>query len=246
MKLEYLNGVRVTKLLHEMSPLEAAINNYETLAEKHINHFQKMAKKHYAKDTTLTEDERKAELEVSLKHLGLEREKLNTIADIQGQLEQYRESGRQATKGHGTASRSAMNSMLNEKHHPTHALEKYMLAEGQVKPSNKHTAHHKVPGIGKLKALTYQTRLHLHLHGIRINDPANGVYLICIDSDTPHWSMPISKGHLRYHTHQYEVWISQKLTAHTNIDVIKTQLQIIGRILQDNEPKNAVHFIKKL
>ena len=74
MKLEYLNGVRITKLLHEMSPLEAAINNYETLAEKHINRFQKMAKKHYAKDTTLTEDERKAELEASLKHLGLERE----------------------------------------------------------------------------------------------------------------------------------------------------------------------------
>lgn len=119
-----------------------------------------------------------------------------------------------------------------------------MRAEGQIKPSHKHTAHHIVPGKGKLEMVTAQTRIHLHLHGIRINDPANGVYLIHNDADTPHWSMPNSRGHRKYHTHEYERWVSQKVRTQTNIDYIKTQLQLIGRILQDNEPKNAIPAIK--
>ena len=120
-----------------------------------------------------------------------------------------------------------------------------MRAEGMPKPSSQHTAHHIEPGKGKLEMLIARTRLHLHLYGIRINDPANGIYLIQKDEDTPHWSMPNSRGHLKYHTHTYEQWIAQKLKPLKNIDVLKTQLQIIGRILQDNEPKNVISVVKK-
>ena len=37
MELEYKNGVRLTKLYHEMSPLEVAIHNYEEMAKKHYS-----------------------------------------------------------------------------------------------------------------------------------------------------------------------------------------------------------------
>ena len=238
MKFEYRNGARISKLVHEMSPLEAAINQYEEMAKKHYS-------KANDKSSSLTDQERKAKLKEALAYLKRERARLKTIASVQGKLDEYREAGMRAVNDDEFGRRSAMSMMRSEKHHPTKVLENYMRAEGQTKPSNKHTAHHIVPGKGKLKVLTAQTRIHLHLHGIRINDPANGVYLVHDDSDTPHWSMPKSKGHLTYHTHDYERWVSQKLTPHTNIDIIKTQLQIIGRLLQDNEPKNAIPVIKK-
>ena len=229
MKLEYQNGVRITKLVHEMTPLEVAINRYEELA-----------KKHYAKAGTGLETERKAELDESLKHLDLERERLGAISDVQAGLEKYREAGLKVKSGNRTESINALTMMTAEKHHPTAILEKYMRAEGKPKLSSKHTAHHIVPGKGLLEQLTGRTRLHLHKHGIRINDPANGVYLVAVDRDTPHWSMPNSRGHKKYHTKDYERWVFQKVTSQDNIDFIKTQLQVIGRILQDNEPKAAI------
>jgi len=234
MKLEYMNGVRTTMLYHEMSPLDAAITRYEELAEKH-----------YAKTSTLTGAEREKALKESRAHLESERKRLETISDVQAGLEQYRKAGLAATKENRKNKATALNMMVAERHHPTAVLEKYMLAEGAVKPSLKHTAHHIVPGKGKLEILTGRTRLHLHQHGIRINDPANGVYLVSVDKDTPHWSMPKSRGHKTYHTEDYERWVSQKIRALRNIDFIKTQLQVIGRILQDNEPKNAIPVIKR-
>ncbi len=226
MKLEYHNGTRISKLLHEMSPLEAAIQRYE-----------EMARKHFAKAKNITEEERESELKESLKFLELERDRLGTISDVQARLAKYREEGIRVTSKNRKESVAALTTMSAEKHHPTITLEKYMRAEGVAKPSNKHTAHHIVPGKGLLELLTGRTRLHLHKHGIRINDPANGVYLVAADRDTPHWSMPNSRGHKKYHTKEYERWVFQKVLALNNIDFIKTQLQIIGRILQDNEPK---------
>lgn len=236
MKLEYRNGVRLTMLVHEMDPLEAAIHNYEKMAKEHFS-------LENAEKTTYTEAQRKEKLEESLKFLQLERIKLKTIASVQAQLQVYREQGLQAK-----TSRASLGGLEAEDHHPTEDLEKYMRAEGQVKPSQYHTAHHIVPGKGKLKVLTSQTRTHLHINGIRINDPANGVYLLHKDEYTtpPHWSMPNSRGHLKYHTYDYERWVSQKITPLWNIDQIKTTLQLIGRLLQDNEPKSAISAIKNL
>lgn len=243
MELEYINGVRVTQLIHEMTPLESAINQYEEHARRQINKYDKLAKEHYKNDRTLMEKERAAELKESLAHLELERKRLNVISDVQSQLAAYREKGMSAARGSNKDRLSAIAQMTAEGHHPTDSLEKYMRAEGMMKPSSKHTAHHIVPGSGKLKKITSEARLHLHRYGIRINDPANGVYLVHIDENTPHWAMPNSKGHRKYHTHDYERWVSQRVRAQTHIDFIKTELQLIGRILQDNAPKNAIPVI---
>lgn len=86
----------------------------------------------------------------------------------------------------------------------------------------------------------------MHVNGIRINDLANGVYLLTKDKHTPHWSMPNSRGHLKYHTSDYEKWVSNKVRAVKGMDYIKTQLQVIGRLLQQNEPKTAIAMMKGL
>ena len=233
MKLEYHNGVRITKHLHEMTPFEAAVQNYE-----------KMAKDYFSSSRNLTDEKRQAACDKALADLECEKKKINTLASIESQLQQYREQGTKATEGSLRDRAGALTMMQQEKHHPTEVLEKYMRAEGIPKPSPQHTAHHIVPGKGKLKAVTTNTRLHLHKHGIHITDPANGVYLVCKDADTPHWSMPASRGHLKYHTHEYEQWMAQRVQRLNNMDMLKTQLQIIGRILQSNEPKVAIQAIK--
>lgn len=231
MDLEYCNGIRINKMYHEMSPLEAAIHRYENMAKRHYDLIN-------AKGAL---DEKKCkEREDALACLKAERIKLDSIASIQGQLQEYRERGLDATRGDVKERVKAVRTLRSEKHHPTEVLEKYMFAEGQVKPSRLHTAHHIVPGAGKLKELTARTRAHLHSHGIRINDPANGVYLLNKDEYAPHWSMPNSRGHLKYHTHDYERWVSNKVRVLSNIDTIKTQLQIIGRLLQQHEPKTVI------
>ena len=237
MKLEYHNGVRITKFRHEITWLEAAIQNYENTA-----------KEYYAKtqDQTMTEQQRQEECRKALEYLEQERARINTLTEIQAQLEAYREQGLKVTKGSLSERADAISTMSNEKHHPAEVLEKYMRAEGIPKPSPEHTAHHIVPGKGKLKVVTTNTRMHLHRHGIRINDPANGVFLVHKDTDTPHWSMPNSRGHLKYHTHEYEQWLAQRVQRLSNMDMIKTQLQVIGRILQENEPKTAIQSIKNL
>ncbi len=238
MKLEYLHGERITKLIHEMTPLESAIHSYEEAAHKLLDRYQYLAKGNTDHSTTGTEKEREAEQKECLQFLELERAKLATIADVQGKLAAYRESALSATVGTAKQRDQAVRRLNAECHHPTGNLEKFMRAEGVPKPSAKHTAHHIVPGKGRDPVVNGRTRLHLHRYGIGINDPANGVYLLHKDEYTPHWSMPLSRGHRKYHTALYETWVSNRIRALKNIDAIKTQLQIIGRILQQNEPKD--------
>jgi hypothetical protein len=238
MELEYRNGVRTSKLLHEMTPLEAAIQRYE-----------EMAKKHYSlknKTSNLTQVERKAELKESLKHLETERRHLQNIAVVQSQLDEYRKAGMRAVNGTDRQRDATLTMLEDEKHHPTSLLEKYMRAEAVPKPSPYHTAHHIIPGSGQYrKRLIAIARTHIHEYGIRINDPANGVYLLHKDEYTPHWSMPASRGHLTYHTSDYEQWVSSRVTNIHHIDFLKTELQVIGRLLQQNEPKSAIAKIKQ-
>jgi len=238
MKLEYQNGIRLTKHLHEMTPLEIGISRYEEMANQHFSNFGDPA--------TPIDAERQAEKDEALKHLATEKRQLKTLYKIQAKLDEYREAGLKATTGSNTERRAAISAMEAEEHHPTKTLERYMRAEGTPKPSARHTAHHIVPGKGKLKELTADTRYHLHIHGIRINDPANGVYLVSSDKYAPHWSMPLSRGHKKYHLHEYERVLNEKITLLENIDFIKTQLQIIARMLQANEPKEAINKMASL
>lgn len=239
MILEYQNGVRVTKLVHEMSPLEAAIQRDENMAKQHFSDNNKKS--------NLTKADREIEQRESLAFLAHERRQLETISEVQALLAAYREKGLAAKTGTDKERDRALNIMEDEKRHPTELLEKLMRAEGVPKPSSKHTAHHILPGSGRWrKVLVARARSHMHTHGIRINEPANGVYLLHKDENTPHWSMPQSKGHLKYHTAEYEMWVSQKIRQLQHMDVIKTQLQVIGRLLQHNEPKVAIENMKKL
>lgn len=235
MELEYHRGVRVTKFRHEMDALEAAIMEFEQRAKDYFDNQKKSG----------TEEERQKQKAEALAFLEKERQKIKTVVSLKAQLDVYREQGLKATRGSDEARMAAVDALAEETHHPTDKLEEYMRAEGVPKPTPLHTAHHIVPGKGKLREVTENTRVHLHTYGIRINDPANGVYLLHKDECTPHWSMPKSCGHLRYHTHDYERWIATRLQRFHNIDVIKTQLQVIGRLLQENEPKTAISKIKK-
>ena len=198
MKLEYQNGVRIMPNEHELSPFERMLERYSQMADSY-----------YAteKDKGLTQEQRTAALDKAKAHLDRERGHLKVMADVQGQLTAYRAKGLEATQGSGKQRMEAISMMSAEEHHPTETLEKFMRAEGVPKPSPEHTAHHIVPGKGKLPVVNNQTRMHLHIHGIRINDPANGVYLVCRNADTPHWSMPASRGHLTYHTQRSYSWV---------------------------------------
>ena len=231
MKIEYKHGVRITQMYHELDPLEAAIRRYEEKAEKHFDALKAKGK--------LTKQQQEAKDE-ALAFLNKERRTLDAIASVQGQLAEYRERGLDATRGEDKDQVKAVQRMANEKHHPTSVLEEYMRAEYVPKPSPDHTAHHIVPGKGRLLQVNARTRAHLHAFGIRINDPANGVYLLTKDSSSPHWSMPESRGHLKYHTNEYERWVSGKVMRQLDIDRIKSQLQEIGRFLQENEPHDIV------
>lgn len=239
MKLEYSNGVRISKLTHEMSPLERAIQSYEEKAERY-----------YSMDNLslhFTKEEREIKKNEAMQELATQRRHLETIGEVRALLEVYRENNMKMKLGSNADRKKALATMKNESHHPTDFLEKLMRAEGHPKPSGKHTAHHILPGAGQYeKVMISRARIHMHTHGIGVNDPANGVYLLTKDEYTPHYSMPESRGHLKYHTRDYEKWVSLRIRQLKNIDFIKTQLQIIGRLLQQNEPKAAISKIKGL
>lgn len=251
MKLEYKNGVRLTKLTHEMSPLEMAMARYDEIKEN-VCHLKGLALNSHCNTVepeTRLETERKAALAVALKHLECEERTLDTMYEVQTQLDEYRKFGLNATKGNNASRMTTIDMLGAEEHHKQNGLkrlEEFMWAEGMPKPSPQHTAHHIVPGKGLLPKINTKTRFHLHKQGIRINDPANGVYLVSKDEFAPHWAMPLSRGHKKYHLHEYEVLLNKKITPIKQIDFIKTQLQIIGQLLQTNEPKIAMNEIRSL
>jgi hypothetical protein len=231
MNLEYKNGVRITKFAHEKDAYEAELDKHEL-----------RAREFYAKDSqSSVEVDRKKALAESLAFLAKERAKLSTISSIQVQLREYRAQGMLANKDNSDmwSRADALDLLTTEDYHPTDMLEQNMRAEGVPKPSSQHTAHHICPGKGNLPDTTRLARDHLHIHGIRINDPANGVYLIHKDKDTPHWDIPESRGHRKYHTHGYEELLWKRLAPRHTMDQIKTELQVIGRIIQHNEPRTA-------
>lgn len=145
----------------------------------------------------------------------------------------YRAKGRLATQGTNIEIAEKQKQLLEETHHPTEILEKYMRAVPIPKPSNNHSAHHITPGIGKTKD-AYRARMRIHRFGIRINDPDNGVWLPRSTKYTPHWSMPEAKGHNQYHTHGYESWLLRRLQTKSSEEFIRQELRFIGQALQEN------------
>lgn len=203
--MEFVNGVRVTPHYHELSPLEAAIANFERQAKSYHRNKRKLNK---ATDTPEMRKQRESELAAALKHLQQERRLALVTIEVQAQLEAYRMQLKASQGGSRGERRELRGAMSSEKHHPTYVLAKYLRADGRPRPSANHTAHHIIPGRGKT-AFAAQARVNLHLCDIRINDPVNGVWMLRRRRDKGHWSMPAAKAHSEVHTHNYEKWIFQ-------------------------------------
>ncbi|WP_444920874.1 AHH domain-containing protein [Microbulbifer sp. CnH-101-G] len=222
MDIEYNHGVRVTRFIHEMSPLEAAITRFEAKAKAYYK----------KKDICVAESEhdrklREKELAEALNHLKYERRRIKAIAQLESELSSYQNWGREKSEEDPLA-------LLDEPHHPTKVLAKNMRADGRPQPSDRHSPHHIVAGKGK-HPQTADTRLLLHLYGIRINDPDNGVWMPRSRKDKGHWSMPKSPSHSEIHTYNYETWVNFLLGSLENESVIRSALVRIQSILRDGK-----------
>lgn len=162
---------------------------------------------------------------------------MEAIVDVQAKFHLYRETGRSAVRQVGesrAAGADKRNLLLAEEHHPTKVLEDFMRAVPIPKPSPHHTARHIVPGKGKTVDAA-RARSRIHLFGIRINDPDNGVWLPSAAKHTPNWSMPDALGHKQYHTEGYERWVSMRLRNQSSEVFIRQELRIIALLLEQNK-----------
>ncbi len=229
--MEFIHGLRVMLRYDEMSPLDRAINNYYKQAKKYFD-----ALNIAESSPEDIREMRKKELLKVKKHLERERRLMENIVDVQARLELYRVEGRKAVHKPGMPVadfKNKQNELQIEEYHPTGTLEKFMRAVPVPKPSKSHTAHHIVPGKGKTQ-YAYRARVRIHLFGVRINDPDNGVWLPSYAKHIPHWSMPESLGHLQYHTEGYERWVEKKLRNISGEEFIRMELRLLGLALQQN------------
>ncbi|MGH1471634.1 MAG: AHH domain-containing protein [Cellvibrionaceae bacterium] len=209
--------------------LDQAIDNYDTLACKYFD--QKNSLDKAPQDVR---DARQKELKVIQEHLENQRVNAMVLADIQTKLDAYQEEGRQATVGTRSEVQKKQAALLAERHHPTQNLEGMLKAACRPKPSQRHSAHHIVLGKGRI-ARTNQVRVRMHIQGIRINDPDNGVWLPMTKADTPNWAMPDSMAHKQYHTNEYEEKVAERIFMSRNEQQIRMQLRLIGKALEQNK-----------
>jgi hypothetical protein len=227
MEFEVEKGCRTALLAHEMTPLDLAIAQFE-----------KQAKAYYSKKRQAPPEnpderlKRENELARALEHLKTERRKVAVLAQIQVRLAEYQGWGRKKADDNPFE-------LLEEKHHPTTVLAGNMRADGRPQPSQRHSPHHIVQGKGK-HPRTPDVRLNLHLYGIRINDPDNGVWMPRTKADKGHWSMPSAPAHSEIHTFNYETWINFLLSTLEGEEVIRSALVRIRILLRDgNQPKQV-------
>lgn len=148
--------------------------------------------------------------------LHLQRQRASLIGHARQQdLKAYREKSKSA----------GISKLLKEAHHPTKTLANLLCQDAEPKPSDVHEAHHIIMGKGKyMIAEMMQARTALHLFGVGINDPKNGVWLPNYfknseewrlpDSDPKrpkHWATPESPPHRPIHGKNYEKWVTENL-----------------------------------
>ncbi|MBH0001128.1 AHH domain-containing protein [Pseudoalteromonas sp. NSLLW24] len=174
------------------SPLEMAIYNYELKAKEFHN--KRIAQK------GPTSEELKNKMARDFNHLQKEKERIRAHARLQTDLKEYRE----------LSASSTVTQLKQEKHHPTQKLARHLAAIGEPKPTKLHEAHHIICGTGQYQSANMlQTRLNLHLHGVGINDPINGVWLINFEKNKEqNWDSPASPPHRKLHRYNYETWIN--------------------------------------
>lgn len=201
------------------TPLEQAIYEYERRCD---TYFTKISSSTPAGETPTQKERRLEEWSKERGHLEAERRKVLTLASMEEQLAKYR-----SEFGISTSS-EVLTQMLNEAHHPTKQLAKFMATEGEPKPSTKHAAHHIVPGKGRWKQSDMlAVRINMHASGIRINDPKNGAWLPIPKNSKGHWATPDAPSHKSVHGVNYEVWISKQLRLTPAGDMFTKRLALL-------------------
>lgn len=113
--------------------------------------------------------EKLKKLALDYDHLQIEKKRIESVSIAQSALEAYR----------ATSSHSTRKALLEETHHTsniTNNLARFLFAVSEPKPTKYHEAHHIIPGTGRdNKQAVLRARLNLHMVGIGINDPHNGI-----------------------------------------------------------------------
>ncbi len=183
--------------------------------------------------------ERKVQI---LKALNLQLKKMESIGDLEARLDKFK-------------NQKPKNTMMavREKHwlkHDSRRLGKNLCLAGKPKPDDKCHAHAIVAG-GDPSAL--KTRALLMVMGIRVDDPANGVWLPGYEKDLPHWAMPNAVAHAWLNHPGYHDWIADirfggNLIESTDISkgrLVIAILQKTALMLQSTRDKVPASAIKK-
>ena len=128
--------------------------------------------------------------------------------------------------------RSAANSMsslsLRAEEHNSSRLARHLEEKLGPRPPRCH-AHAIVAGKHSLSA---ELRIVLAKLKIRIDDPDNGCWLPENTAATPHPKFPSAPPHSRFHRYYYYYWINGRLSPLRREGLMRTNLQIVARMLQ--------------
>lgn len=173
--------------------LELAIYNFELKAKRFHDENNKNNKN----------SELLKKLTKDHEHLQKEKARIESVSIAQTALDAYRKAN----------SKSSRELLLEEEHHPTNNLAKFLYAVGEPKPTVEHEAHHIISGKGRYNPQAIlRARLNLHMAGIGINDPHNGIWLINFNKNKAHdWATKDAPPHRKIHRYNYETWIGSNL-----------------------------------
>lgn len=211
------------------TPLELAIYQFE---QNCCEYHKRKAIGAPAGETAKQKEERNLAFQKEWACLQQERNKVIILTQIQAQLEKYRAENKEKRVGE----------LRGEDHHPTGDLVKHLAAVGEPKPSPNHDAHHIIPGKGRYQQdLIKRARTNLHMAGIGIQDPRNGIFLPRYKKHKGHWSMPNAPAHREIHRYNYETWIHSKFQHPMTEQALSGELLVVKAMLRDgNHPKAIV------
>lgn len=180
------------------SPLAMAIYNFELKAKKYHDEANKQN----------PDAEKLKKLVKDYDHLQAEKKRIESVSIAQIALKEYRELN----------SSSAQFELAEEQHHPTNILARFLFSVGEPKPTKEHEAHHIISGKGRYnQQAILRARLNLHMAGIGINDPHNGIWLINFVKNKSHdWATKDAPPHRKIHRYNYESWIGGSLGGDMN------------------------------
>jgi len=232
--MEYDHGKRITQHVHEMSPLDRIISEFESKAKQfHADSF------HCAQNAEKEEQKARKELQKALKKLQIDRLAALGQATVQMNLDTYRKALKPTESDSRSNKAVLRGAMALEKHHPTKVLAKYMEDAGLTKPDNCFTAHHIVQGTGCTQ-FAAESRIDLHFHGVRINDPLNGAWMPRYIEHKGHPAMPLANAHAEIHTYNYEHWVHGETHHIMNEQAFKNRLKELRCQLRDGAQPDYV------